>query len=133
MARQQAVEASVEEIGFSSPVVGTILTVAAGLAFQFLCMVLPLVGKAGMAPEREYAVRGLLNVPGPHGFDSYVGANKITFVAVWCVAAGLALAAMLSKLQRRGKDGSPFPAFSTILLICCAVLMIAHVTGYLRI
>ena len=74
-----------------------------------------------------------MNVPGPHGFASYVGANKITFVIVWCVAAALALAATMSKLQRRRQDGSPFPAFSVVLLFCCSVLMIAHVTGYLRI
>lgn len=133
MAKQTAVESKQTDLSFASPVVGTALTVAAGLAFQFLCMVLPLVGKAGMFPQREYAVRGLLNVPGPHGFDSYVGLNRITFVGVWMIAAALAIAATLSKLQRRKLDNSPFPAFSVVLLVCCAALMIAHVTGYLHI
>ena len=123
----------VEPLSFSSPLVGTVLTVAAGLAFQFLCMVLPLVGKAGMHPDREYAVRGMLNVPGPHGFDSYVLQNRITFLAVLFVALALAVAATLSRLQRRKSDGSPFPKFSAVLAVCCVGLLLAHVTGLLQI
>ncbi len=126
-------EIAVEPLSFASPVVGTVLTVAAGLAFQFLCMVLPLVGKAGMHPDREYAVRGMLNVPGPHGFDSYVLQNRITFLVVLFVALALAVAATISRLQRRKMDGGPFPKFSAILAACCMGLLLAHVTGLLQI
>jgi hypothetical protein len=103
------------------------------LSFQFLCMVLPLVGKAGMFPQREYAVRGLLNVPGPHGFDSYVTQNRIAFLGVLFVSLALAIAATLSKVQRSKTDGSPLPRLSPLLAACCVVLLVAHVTGLLQI
>lgn len=122
-----------EQLTFASPVVGTVLTVAAALAFQFLCMVLPLVGKAGMFPQREYAVRGMMNVPGPHGYDSYVTENRVAFLAVLLVALGLAAAATASKLMRRKIDGSPFPKLSAALCACCVGLLVAHVTGLLQI
>lgn len=131
MAKREEIE--VEPLNFASPIIGTVLTVAAGLAFQLLCMVLPLVGKAGMHPDREYAVRGMLNVPGPHGFDSYVLQNRITFLVVLFVALALALAATLSRLKRRKMDGSPFPKFSAVLTAGCLCLLLAHVTGLLQI
>lgn len=127
------IEAKDEELTFASPVVGTVLTVAACLAFQLLCMVLPLVGKAGMFPQREYAVRNLMSLPGPHGFDSYVTQNRIAFLAVLFVALGLAAAATASKLQRRKRDGSPFPKLSAALCACCTGLLVAHVTGLLHV
>lgn len=117
---------------FAMPVVGTALTVAAGLSFQFLCMVLPLVGKAGIHPDREYAVRGLTAMPGAHGFDSYVSQNKIAFLVTLAVTMLLALAAFASKYLRRRVDGSPFPRFSLVLVICCVGLLTAHVTGTLQ-
>ena len=120
-------------LSFTSPVVGTALTVAAGLSFQLLCMVLPIVGKAGMHPDREYAVRGLTGLPGAHGFDSYVGANRIAFMSVLLITLGLCVAAFASKLMRRRLDGSPFPRFSGVLLFLCAVLLVAHLTGTLAV
>lgn len=120
-------------LGFASPMVGTVLTVAAALSFQFLCMVLPLVGKAGLVPEREYKVRDLLHLPGPHGFDSYVSQNKVAFLVVLFITLGLAVAATLSKVQRRKRDGSPFPRLSPLILALCLGLLVCHVTGLLRI
>lgn len=117
---------------FALPVVGTALTVAAGLSFQFLCMVLPVVGKAGMNPDREYAVRGLTSMPGAHGFDSYVADNKAAFLVALAVSLVLAIAAFASKYLRRRIDGSPFPHFSLVLVVCCVGLLMAHLTGTLQ-
>jgi hypothetical protein len=131
MAKREEEKEVQEPVKFESPLVGTILTVASALSFQFLCMVLPLVGKAGMHPEREYAARGLLKVPGPHGFDSYVTQNRIAFLCVLFVTLGLSAAATMSKLKRRKADGSPFPKLSAGLVACCVGLLVAHVTGLL--
>lgn len=134
MAREIAEEVEQEAaVDFASPVVGTVLTVASALSFQFLCMVLPVVGKAGMLPEREYAVRGLTHLPGPHGFDSYVTQNKIAFLVVLFITLGLAGAATLSKVQRRKRDGSPFPKLSPLIAVLCVGLLVLHVTGLLHI
>lgn len=122
-----------EALTFASPVVGTVLTVAAGLSFQFLCMVLPVVGKAGMNPSREYAVRGMLNVPGPHGFDSYVTQNRAAFLVALFITLGLSIAAALSKAQRRKIEGGPMAKFPIILIVCCVGLLAAHATGLLQI
>ncbi len=122
-----------ETLTLGSPAVDVALTVVAGLSFQFLCMVLPLVGKAGMNPWREYAVRGMMNVPGPHGFDSYVTQNKIAFLVVLFITLGLSVTAAYARLQRRKIDGSPFPKFAATLIVCCMVLLVAHLTGYLQI
>lgn len=133
MARREEEEVAAESLTISSPAVGTALTVAAALSFQFLCMVLPLVGKAGMFPQREYAVRGLLNLPGPHGFDGYVTQNRIAFLTVLFVTLGLSAAATYSKIQSRKIDGGPFPKLSAVLGACCIGLFLAHVTGLLQI
>ena len=134
MARREEIrEETGGELNFASPNVGTALMIAAGLSFQFLCMILPLVGKAGMNPSREYAVRNLMNIAGPHGFDSYVTQNRIAFLAVLFITLGLAAAAVLSKKQRGKIDGSPVPKFPFVIGSLCVALLIAHVTGYLQI
>ena len=133
MAKQVEDVVEQQEVSFSSPGVGTALTVASALSFQLLCMVLPLVGKAGMVPEREYAVRGLLSLPGPHGFDSYVTQNRMAFIAVLLVTLSLSVAATMSKVMRSKKDGSPFPKLSPLLAFLCVALLVFHVTGLLQV
>jgi hypothetical protein len=122
-----------EGLSFTSAAVGTGLSVAAALSFQFLCMVLPLVGKAGMNPQREYQVRNLMGLAGPHGFDSYVLQNRITFLLVLFLTLGLSVAAFLSKQQRRKLVGGPFPRLTAGLSGICVFLLVAHVTGLLQI
>ncbi len=99
---------------FSQPAVGSVLTVLSGLAFLFICMILPLVGKAGVATV-------------------HARENNIAFSAVLVLALVLAVLASISKLQRRRVDQSPRPYFSIVLAALAGLLMVAHVAGLLRI
>jgi hypothetical protein len=97
---------------FELPVVGSSLTVLAGLAFMLVCMVLPLVGRAGMAA--------------PHAAKNYWA-----FLTVLLVCMGLSVGAVYSKLMRRRLDGSPWPVFSPVLLALCVLLLGALLAGLL--
>lgn len=98
----------------NKPITGSVLTVAAGLSFFFTCMLLPLVGRAGVS------------VP-------YAGKNQATFLGV--LAFTLLLAALASglKIVRRTKDQSPMPLWSIGLCVVCAVLFVLQLTGMLSI
>ncbi len=99
---------------FATPWVGTVLTVASGLSFLVVCMVLPLVGKAGAV------------VP-------YSTKNFVAFLAVLLTSLVLAVLASISKFERRKIDNSPLPLFSLILLALCVLLLVALLTGMLHI
>lgn len=96
------------------PEVGTGLTIASGLSFLFLCMILPLVGKAG--------------VKTPHYNE-----NFIAFTAVLLLTIALSGLAVKSKLDRRNIDRSPAPKFSMLILGLSVLLLMALVTGLLHI
>lgn len=96
------------------PVVGTALTVLAGVSFMIVGMLLPLVGPAGAVT--------------PHS-----GKNMLTFLAVLLVSLALSLAATASKLARRHIDRSPPPIFSLLLSFLCGVLLLALFAGLLKI
>jgi uncharacterized membrane protein SirB2 len=105
----------VEEVPFfAQPLVGSALTVLSGLAFLFLCMILPLVGKAGAAVPHA-----------PQNFVAFFAALVVSFV--------LAGAAVLSKLARRRHDQSPPPYFSMALCLVYTVLLVALLGGLLKI
>ena len=104
---------AVESI-FAASWIGTVLTVLSGLSFLLVCMILPLVGKAGLA-------------------TSYAQKNKIAFVIVVVIATALAVLATLSKLARRKIDASPLPVFSLVLLLLCVLLIVALFAGLLSI
>ena len=99
---------------FFQPAVGTVLTVLSGLAFLFVCMILPLVGKAGVATVHAHE-------------------NNLAFSAVLVLTLVLAILASISKLQRRRVDQSPLPYFSIVLASLAGLLLAAHVLGLLRI
>ena len=99
---------------FTRPEVGTLLTVLSGLAFLFVCMVLPLVGKAGVATV-------------------HVRQNTVAFTAALLVTLVLAIAASWSKWERSRLDQSPRPYFSLILAGLSALLLVALVLGLLKI
>ena len=69
---------------------GTALTIAAGLSFLFVCMILPLVGKAGV--QTVHAKQ-----------------NHYAFLAALLVSLLLSAAATGTKLARRRIDRSPLP------------------------
>lgn len=109
------VEAGVKPTSFFvEPVVGSVLTVLSGLSFLFVCMILPLVGKAGSATV-------------------HAGLNTMAFAASLILTLVMAALATWSKLARRHLDQSPLPYFSIILVALSALLLLALATGLLRI
>lgn len=98
----------------TSPAVGTGLTIASGVSFLVLCMILPLVGQAAA------------NTP-------YYAKNKSAFMAICLLSLLLAVLAVVSKLARRKIDGSPLPLLSILLSAACLVLLLAALTDLLSI
>lgn len=96
------------------PMTGSVLTVAAGLAFFFTCMLLPLVGPSG---SREPTAG--------QNFAAFLGVLLLTFL--------LAALATWLKMMRRKEDQSPFPVWSAALCAVCAILFILLVSGLLAI
>lgn len=99
---------------FTRPEVGTFLTVLSGLAFLFVCMILPLVGKAAVATV-------------------HVRQNTLAFTTVLVLTLALAIAATWSKWARSRVDQSPRPYFSLILAGLSALLLLALALGLLKI
>lgn len=114
MAGPTTQRAASEDPVLARPAVGTALTIASGLAFLFLCMILPLVGKAGVMR------------------DHYT-ANFVAFLMVLILTGVLAGLAVYSKLQRRHIDASPLPKFSMLILGLSVLLFLALVSGLLKI
>ena len=96
------------------PIVGSVLTVAAGISFFFNCMLLPLVGRAGSsAPNADK--------------------NQLGFLAVLGLTFTLAALATWSKMMRRSGDKSPLPYWSLALCVICTVLFVLLMTGLLAV
>ncbi len=113
-ANARHVAASVELPLFARAGMGTALTALSGIAFLFVCMILPLVGKAGVATV-------------------HARQNHIAFLVTLLLALGLGIAATYSKLQRRKLDQSPLPHFTLLLTVLNSLLLLALVTGLLKI
>ena len=109
-------EATAEPVGggWCSPALDNYLTIVAAVAFQFVVILLPLVGPAGSAT--------------PHATQ-----NRLAWLGVLAIALALSGLAFFSKLQRRRQDGSPFPVWSTALLAGSLFFMVAHFGGLLKI
>lgn len=93
---------------------GTALTIAAGLSFLFVCMILPLVGKAGV--QTVHAKQ-----------------NHYAFLAALLVSLFLSIAATWAKMARRRVDQSPLPVLSLTLTGLCLLLLISLFAGLLKI
>lgn len=110
---QAADDASVGQL-FTRPEMGTGLTVASGLSFLFVCMILPIVGKSGAVTVHSRA-------------------NTLAFLGALLLTLTLAALATFSKLQRRRIDQSPLPYFSLVLCGLSALLLLALALGLLHI
>ena len=96
------------------PVVGSALTVAAGISFFFNCMLMPLVGRAGASSPNA-------------------DKNQLGFLAVLGLTFTLAALATWSKMMRRSDDKSPLPYWSLGLCVICTVLFVLLLTGRLAV
>jgi len=96
------------------PDVGSALTILSGLSFLFLCMILPLVGKAGVQ-------------------RSHYTLNFTAFLLVLVLTLVLAVLAVKSKIDRSKTDGSPFPVFSSLIAGVSLLLLVALLNGLLHI
>ena len=108
---------------FAQPAVGSVLTVLGGVAFLFLCEILPLVGPAAAGGSGS---------PGATRAAHYT-MNYIAFLSALLVTMGLSVAAIFSKLERRKIDNSPLPFFSMLLTALCVLLLVALFTGLMTI
>lgn len=105
-------EISLESKALAHPTVGNILAILSGLSFLFLCMILPLVGRAGQAEGLPYATK-----------------NFVTFLLFLLVTLALSGAATYSKIQRRKLDQSPFPRWSAMLTGGLVLVLIFLLSG----
>jgi small-conductance mechanosensitive channel len=94
----------------ATPLVGTVLAVASGLSFFFLCMILPLVGPAGSKV-------------------AHAAKNKMAFLSVLMVTFLLAVLASYSKVGRRNIEGGPLPWFSMGLCAICILTLVVLLLG----
>lgn len=92
------------------PLTGTILAVASGLSFFFLCMILPLVGPAGSRVE-------------------HADKNEAAFIAALLLTLALAAASTYSKLGCRKNHGGAMPWFSLGLSAVCILTFIVLLMG----
>lgn len=92
------------------PMTGTVLTIASGLSFFFLCMILAIVGPAGSRVD-------------------HAGKNTAAFLAVLFLTFALAGTATYSKLLRRKGDESPLPYWSMGLGAICVVIFLVKIMG----
>jgi hypothetical protein len=77
-------------------------------------MLLPMVGQAGASTP-------------------YSRANHIAFACYLLLSLGFSVLAILSKIARRRRDGSPMPVFSMVLCGLCGILLIALTAGGLSV
>ncbi|HMO05168.1 MAG TPA: hypothetical protein PKC67_13855 [Kiritimatiellia bacterium] len=103
-----------EDRGVVNQEFGSILTILSGLSFLVTCMILPLVGKAG-AKVYHY----------PKNYTAFLVAVLVTI--------GLSGMATKLKLERSRLDGSPRPKFSMAILGVSLALLLALLTGLLKI
>lgn len=96
------------------PLFGNALSVLAGLLFMFVCMLLPLVGPAGVVME-------------------FSDKNFTVFLTVLMLAALVSGAASAVNLLRRKREGGTLPYFP-IGLFCISILtMLALGLGLLKV
>jgi hypothetical protein len=106
---------------FARPIVGSFFTILSAVSFYMMCMILPLVGPAAAHGSGS---------PGATTAAHY-HQNFMFFLTVLLISLALAVLALISKMERRKIDQSPFPLYSTGLCAVCVFLVIALLTGML--
>lgn len=99
---------------FVRPATGNYLTIAAAVTFQFVIILLPLVGPAGSIA--------------PHATKNFAA-----FLSVLLCSIALSGLAVYSKLKRCRIDGSPWPLWSFVLLGASIFVLFALLAGLLSI
>jgi len=124
ISRSESAQSGTDEFrqAFASSSVGQWLSFVFGLFFLFQCMILPLVGKAAMGGSGS---------PGAGPADS-VGQNQLFFAAMLLVTLAVGAAAFYSKWLRHKTDGSPFPKVTAGLLGVVVAILLAFVSGLLK-
>ena len=105
------------------PIVGQVLSILFGLLFLFQCMIMPLVGKAAMQGSRS---------PGAQPAE-WASANTRFFLIMLLLTIATGAAALFSKLTRSEADGSRFPVATAGLLGVAVLLLLAFLSGSLKI
>ena len=121
MIRKPGKQEAVDLPFFARPIVGSFFTILSALSFYLLCMILPIVGPAAAHGSGS---------PGATTAAHY-HQNFLTFLAVLLISLALAVLALISKLERRKIDLSPFPLYSVGLCVVCVFLVFALFTGML--
>lgn len=106
---------------FERPIVGSFFTILSALSFYLVCIVLPLVGPAAAHGSGS---------PGATTTENY-HQNFVVFLTILLISLVLAVLALISKLERRKIDQSPFPLYSAGLCAVCVFLVFALFTGML--
>lgn len=101
-------------VNTSLPLIGTLLTVAASLSFFFVCMILPLVGKAGVQTV-------------------HANQNFRAFLVALIVSLAFSIAATVAKMKRSRLDGSPKPYLTMGFFVINMGLLISLFAGLLKI
>ncbi len=94
--------------------VETALSIAAGLSFYILCMILPLVGPAGSRV-------------------AHAAKNRATFLAVLAVTLILSVSTVYVRLQRRRTAGGSLPVFGMVLSGLSLLLLLGVLSNMLAI
>ena len=98
----------------SAPDRARTLLLAAGIGFLFVCMVLPLVGKAA-------------------AMTGWFARNERAFVVVLAAETVLCVLALAAGLRRRASAGGSFPRAAAWLVGVCLFLMGAFLAGWLKV
>ncbi|MCO5044099.1 MAG: hypothetical protein J5I99_06970 [Verrucomicrobia bacterium] len=113
-AKLNTVDDAEQSAGKGLAVVGSVLTIAAGLSFFVVCMLLPLVGKAGVQTVHAQE-------------------NFFAFLTALLISLLFSLAATAVKMARRRQDQSPMPYLSILLTGLNILLLISLLAGLLKI
>ena len=120
MAKVEKIE---KGLSLEDPKVAHWLTLAAGLGFYILCILIPMVGPAAAHGSGS---------PGAKAAP-YYHQNFVLFLMVLLVTLGIAGVATVSRLRvREAVGGGPLPKVAIGLTLACAFLLVALLAGWLN-
>lgn len=108
---------------WATPRVGDTLTIAAGVLFLLLCMMLPLVGPAAAHGSGS---------PGATT-AAHFGSNRMAFSVMLGLTLAVAGLATVAKLAIRSRAGGRLPYIAMGIDAACVGILVAYAAGLLRI